>query len=271
MVSKYPITFGICTFNRKDVLQKSVQSLLHVKNIDKVNIRIFDDCSTDYDRTFLEELVPEACSIKQNQRNVGADKNTSIMYEDFLKSGDEWLLNADSDLIYHSDIIDEILRYQDKCGGFVTLFNCINHNDISHTELFDIKESVGAAGCLLHRDVVELILNSIRYRSVSFDTVFCKVLRENGYNLYATKQSFVQHIGVTGFNSGEISFDYGRNFQCDSLINAEIIEYTFETYAKKVNQFKNKKNWRIYNSFAIIPRKIDRYGKKLREIMDLNQ
>lgn len=268
MLDSNTITFGICTFNRKDILIKSARSLSLVKGIENVHIRIFDDCSTEYDEAFLHELFPEACSIVRQKKNLGADKNTSVMYEEFLKSGDEWLFNADSDLIYRSDILDAIQRFSEPCGGFMTLFNCISHKTVSGTELFDIKDSVGAAGCLLGRDVVRLILDRIKYRSVSFDVGFSSLLPENGFSLYASKESYVQHIGVTGFNSSNLVFDYGKGFRCDSLVNAGIIEDTFEQYVEHVNLFKEKTSWKLFNSVVTIPRKADRYCRTIREMME---
>lgn len=41
----------------------------------------------------------------------------------------------------------------------MTFFNCINHNSISDFGEFVEKDSVGAAGCILSKDVVRLILD----------------------------------------------------------------------------------------------------------------
>lgn len=239
------ITFGICTFNRKSILEKSVASLKNIKDIEKANILIVDDCSTEYDESFLRNLFPSARIIRQ-KHNKGPDKNTSIMYEEFLKSDDDWLLNADSDLIYRSDIMGAIQQYKDKSKGFITFFNCINHNTIGKKKYLVEKDSVGAAGCLLHRTIVKYILDNISFRNNGFDVGFSKLLRDSSIRLYATKDSYVQHIGVSGFNSKDITFDYGENFRCDSLKNAEILEETFETYLKTVNKFKKRKSWKIY-------------------------
>jgi len=263
------ITFGICTYNRKDILVKSARSLSLVRGIKTVHIRIYDDCSSEYDEAFLHSLFPDAVSITRQKENLGADRNTSVMYEDFLASGDEWLFNADSDLIYRADLLETMENMKGHCGGFMTFFNCISHEDIGETELFTEKESVGAAGCFFRRDVVQLILDSIRVRSVSFDTGFSRVLRKNGYPLYASRHSMVQHIGITGFNSANIVFDYGRGFIPDSQINANIIEDTFEAYVTSVHAFRSRRTFWAYNFVtSTIPRKIDRYGRVIKETIE---
>jgi hypothetical protein len=191
------------------------------------------------------------------------------MYEDFLSSGDEWLFNADSDLIYRTDIIEAIDKNKDSCGGFMTFFNCIGHEDSGETNLFVEKKDVGAAGCLLRRDNVKNIIDNILYRSISFDVAFSDYLSSHDITLFATKESYVQHIGVNGYNSQGFVFDYGRNFKCDNMVNAEIIEKTFEEYIASVDKFKNDRKWRVYNSFVnTVPRKKDRYSKLILEIFN---
>ena len=261
------ITFGICTYNRRQILMNSAKSLALVRGIEKVHIRIYDDCSNEYDEAFLRSLFPDAVSITRQKVNLGADKNTSLMYEDFLKSGDEWLFNADSDLIYRADLLEAMESLKEECGGFMTFFNCISHGDVREAGRFVEKDSVGAAGCFFRRDVIQLILEKMKVRSVSFDVGFSKVLRRNGYPLYACRNSMVQHIGVTGFNSANIIFDYGRGFVPDSQVNAQIVEDTFEAYVASVREFSRRRSFWAYNFItSTIPRKIDRYGRVLREL-----
>lgn len=251
------ITFGICTYNRKGILEKSAKSLALVNGIENIHIRVYDDYSTEYDENFLKALFPNAEQICVQPQNGGADKNTALMYEDFLKSGDEWLFNADSDLIYRTDILDAIERFSEQCDGFMTFFNCINHNTVEtvNNELI-VKDSVGAAGCLLRKDVVQFILDNTKSKRFGFDVGYCKLLRENGRKLFATNESYVQHIGVSGFNSRNIIFDYGENFICDSAVNAAIIESTAEEYIRVVEKYRKTASWKVYNFVVSVPRRV---------------
>lgn len=256
MAEKLKITFGICTYNRKKIVENSAASLKNIIGIGDVNILICDDCSTEYDEVFLKSIFPDNARIIKQNVNTGADKNTSLMYEEFLKSNDEWLFNADSDLIYRSDIIETIKYYKDKSSGIVTFFNSITHNTIGDNEYFLEKDSIGAAGCLLHRNIVKLILKNIQYRDFGFDVGFSKLLRKKGYKLFSTKESYVQHIGVSGFNSRDIVFDYGHNFHCDSVRTGQIIENTFESYIQSIKKFKETKAWRVFYFIHSIPRRV---------------
>lgn len=255
------IIFGICTFNRKEILEKSARSLYEVKGIESVTIRVYDDCSTEYDLEYLRKIFPTADKIVRSRKNGGADINTSIMYEDFLGSDADWLFNADSDLIYRTDIVECINKTLNKCNGFMTVFNCINHKTIGEKGDFLLKDSVGAAGCLLNREVVRLILSNIKYRKTGFDVGFSKLLRKKDYDLLSVKESLVQHIGVSGFNSRNINFDYGEAFICDSAINAEIIEDTFEKYVKSVQNYRSTNSWKIHNFVVSLPRRIKKYTR----------
>ena len=257
------ITFGICTYNRKKIVEKSAASLKKIKGIENIKIVVFDDCSDEYDVNFLRSIFPISAKIIRQEKNNGADKNTSIMYEYFLKSDDEWLFNADSDLIYRTDILDAIKYYMNKSHGFMSFFNSINHRTIGRNGCFVKKDSVGAAGCLLNRDVVKIILENIKYRNIGFDVGFSKLLRSKGYYLNTTEKSFVQHIGVSGYNSRDINFDYGENFWIQNMYNADSIEQTFEQYVKSVNAFRQKTSWKIFYFFISIPRRIKRIVSNL--------
>jgi len=252
------LMIGICTYNRKDIVRNSALSLQAVRDLDQVKVRVYDDCSSEYGKAFLEEMFPFAEKITRFEENGGADKNTSRMYEDFLKSGAEWLLNADSDLVYRTDLIGAIMNCRDRSEGIFTVYNSINHNTIGETESFYIKDSVGAAGCVLRRDIVEMILNSIQYRDYGFDVGFSKLLRTKAIPLYATKQSYVQHIGVLGFNSRDIRFDYAENFLCEGPVNAGILEETFETYMKSVSAYRKKPSYQVYYFLTSVPRRARR-------------
>ncbi len=253
--------FGICTYNRKEILQRSISSLKNVDCLDSVDIIIFDDCSTEYDEKYLRDLIPFVSQIIVQPRNFGADKNTSDMYEFFCTSEYDWLFNADSDLIYSKDIVNKINEYKDTCNGFMTFFNCINHRDVGEKSGFVLKDEVGAAGCLLNKDIVKFILDKIKYRTTGFDVNFSRLLIQSGHDLICTKQSYVQHIGVVGFNSRNIKFDYGKYFVCEDQTNGEIVEETFERYMEIVGDFRSTSSFRIFNFIISIPRRIKKVFK----------
>lgn len=263
---KYTITFGICTYNRMDVLVRSAKSLKSINRYNEINVRIYDDCSTEYDKHFLRDLFPEAKTICIQKKNKGADKNTSVMYEDFLRSGDELLFNADSDLLYSKEIVDVLENTIDKTDGFFSVFNTPAHAVTGSCDSsMQIKKVVGAAGCCLTREIVGIILESVTSREKSFDTKMCEVLRGKKKRILTTKNSYVQHIGVIGQNTDFYSFDYGIGFSCDSIENAESIEDAFEKYIISIQNFKNTKTGRLYHILIMLYRRairLERFIKR---------
>ena len=263
---KYLITFGICTYNRKDILLRSAKSLKSIDRYHEINVRIYDDCSTEYDKRFLQALFPEAKTIHVQKKNCGADKNTSIMYEDFLRSGDDLLFNADSDILYSKDIIHIIESMLDKTDGFFSVFNTPAHAVTgSAGSSMLAKKIVGAAGCCLTRETAGIILKNVTSRDKSFDTKMCEVLNAKGKRILTTKKSYVQHIGVVGQNTDFFSFDYGVGFDWDSVENARSIEDAFEKYILSIQKFKNTKIGKVYGILITLYRRIRKLEKCIKK------
>lgn len=243
------------------MLEKSAKSLKEITGYGGIHIRIYDDCSSEYGEAYLRQLFPEAETIIVHKKNHGADENTSMMYEDFLKSGDDILFNADSDILYHKDILRYLIWAIGHSDGFVTLLNVPSHPAVAREGNGMLrKEVVGAAGCCLTRRAVRLSLKGVRSRKSSFDTKMCVCLRERGIRILCTEKSYVQHIGVAGQNSDFFSFDYGLGFDCGSLLNAQIIEEAFESYVSSIYAFKQSRIGKLYGVFITLYRRM----KKLR-------
>ena len=49
------LMIGICTYNRKKLIEYTSRSLGEVVGIQNTCVRIFDDCSTEYDKKYLNE------------------------------------------------------------------------------------------------------------------------------------------------------------------------------------------------------------------------
>lgn len=130
------LTVGICTYNRKYIIENTSKSLNEINNIDKINMKVYDDCSDEYDIEYLKKLYPTAIKIDGSNKNLGADYNTKRMYQDFLESDDEYLFNADSDLIFNKNLLEvienkiEILEKNNELVIF-SVFNTPMHKIIS--------------------------------------------------------------------------------------------------------------------------------------------
>lgn len=231
------LTIGITTYNRKALLERMAESLYSSALQYRYNIRIYDDASVDYDESYLHELFPDAKTIYVQENNLGSDENMRYMYEDFLDSADEFFFNADSDLIFNRDWLNVLMRVIGGTDGVISAFNTSRHKyrdafDVDNIEIVE-KESLGAAGTLFRRNVVEMIIDGLRGNdSGQFDWKWSSLLRKRGIHLYSLKMSMVQHIGFTGFNSVAGNFDIGMGFCVGTADNGQAINDTIEELAQ---------------------------------------
>lgn len=239
------IVIGITTYNRKAYLLKFKESLYASRNIDKCKIRVYDDHSTEYDIDFLRKIFPGAESIVRNIKNMGSDKNISLMYEDFLKASDDLLINADSDLIFHPDwfnFVKENFKYTD---GVLSLYNSSEHPAIHTIEIKNnlvcVKEHIGSAGTVFEKKIIDRIVRNIK-PGKSFDWRWSKYLNKNGIRLLVSNQSYIQHIGIDGQNCDMFFLtDFGLNFIPGSSLNAKFLsEYIQAIMAKNQALSKNR-------------------------------
>lgn len=249
----HSVTIGIATYNRKSILEKMAQSLyLSDLSCATVHIRIYDDCSTDFDKVYLEKLFPNAI-IKINSENLKADLNTFNMYKDFLNSDDEYFFNADSDLIFRKDWLSFCLKHIDETNGVLSVFNTKNHKTIIDSELpgFVLKADIGAAGTFFKRECIQSIVSSLSsMNQKKIDWAFSQLFINNNISIYCSKESYVQHIGLIGQNSSLLAIDYADNFKIDSIENGQIINdllhsFLYECTLSVQESLKNSKFYKF--------------------------
>jgi hypothetical protein len=191
-------------------------SLRHTIGLEECSIRIYDDCSDEYD---LGEVVKEFPFVTESRRrghNLGSDFNIQQMYVDFLETGDDVLVNCDSDMIFRGDWIEKVQELLPLTDGVLSCYNSSLHSPIEYLSLNDEKvlqkETIGSAGTIFTRDIVERIVNNVR-PSYKYDWDWCRYLTSQGIRLLVTERSYIQHIGIVGQNCDAFQIiDYGRNF-----------------------------------------------------------
>jgi hypothetical protein len=237
------ITIGIPTYNRKKLLELMASSLYESDISIPHNIRIYDDCSAEYGLDELKKIFPTAVSIKINEVNLKADKNTYQMYRDFLSTSDTLLFNADSDLIFRKDWLTTALKLFEKTKGILSVFNANTHD--SYKTVDDelcLKKTIGAAGTLFHRDRVSEIMANID----SFDTItdidwqFSKYFSGKDFPIYCVNNSLVQHIGYFGQHT-KYYFDFGRNFKIETANQGRIINDIFEKFIDDIRNLETER------------------------------
>lgn len=227
------ITIAIPVYNRADILEKMATSLYdsNISDYD-YNVRIYDDCSEEFGLEKISELFPDAKSIIRHKKNIGADHNMFYMYNDFLNYDDEYFFNADSDIIFSKNWLEDALYLIPKTDGVLSLFNTKTHLVSSSVDKdLCLKKYYGAAGVLFRKDKIKEICSYFGYSDIKgFDWQWCRYLRRNNTKLYCVNNSLVQHIGLIGQNSRLCNYDYGCGFVVDSVVNGKILAELFELY-----------------------------------------
>ncbi|MGC6359869.1 glycosyltransferase [Bisgaard Taxon 45] len=274
------ITLAIATYNRITYIEKMLDSLKSSVDISKINIRIYDDHSEKLTKQELNKLFPYAKEIIIRDKNLGADRNSRKIYDDFLKTNDDILINADSDLIYRPGWLELIETLLPQTDGVLSLYNSNKHNFIQQINpIYGVKKTLGSAGTVLTREIVKKIVDSIPINSDMFDWQWSNLLTNNNIRLICVRESYIQHIGILGQNNkGFINdFDYGLNFIPENEVNQKIIsEFIEELFLEnrkfierkekeigcKLNKLK-KWDYKIGHFILSIPREIKRLLRKL--------
>ena len=237
------ITIGITTYNRLKILRAMAESLYQSDISVPQNIKIYDDCSTEYGIDELKKLFPTAVSIKVNETNLKADENTYMMYEDFLSSGDDWFFNADSDLIFSKGWLARAFELIERTNGILTLFNANLHHTYKNIDSdLCLKKTIGCAGTLFKRERMEQLIRFINLSNnkKSLDWQFSRYFNELNVPIYCVKKSLVQHIGYTGQNS-RFFFDYGKNFTVETPSQGQMINDILENYIDEIEKLESKR------------------------------
>lgn len=219
------ITIGITTYNRLDILKAMARSFYASKRNVPYAIRIYDDDSADYSVDTLWDIFPDATSIIRNNVRLGSDQNIASMYRDFLKHDEDVLFNADSDLIFNKEWLNLGMGLFEKTEGVLSLFNTSSHKTLAIFDDICEKKDLGSAGTLISRENVEKIFNYRKKLDTGklFDWQWSNIFRENGIKLYASRNSLVQHIGISGYNSFWGNVDYGTGFKVSSVEDGQVI------------------------------------------------
>lgn len=209
------IFIGIPVYNRKDRLELLSRSLRDVSNIRKHTLCIYDDCSSEFDKQYLEDLFPNA-EIYKNETNMGADLNSYKICQEFLKSDNDYLLLCDSDLVLHKESILFIEKHIQNTEGVLSLLNSSGHghslgDDVSDD--FVIKKFVGAAGMVFSKEIMKELVEKIPYKNVNmWDWALCTHLNSQGIKIFVSKNSYVLHTGIDGENSNVLLFEFSKNY-----------------------------------------------------------
>ena len=218
------LMIAIPVYNRKQYLEITAKSLYECSNVNKSIIKVFNDCSTEFDSDYLRQLFNKFNAwIVDGENNLKADRHTYRIILDFLNTENDVLFICDSDLLLRPDAIDYILNNFDRTDGFLGLYNSELHRDIYFDGEFVYKENVGFAGICVSKDLLQKFVLKQEGNSGCMDFILSDFLIDNGIRLMVPKNCYVQHIGFYGQNCSSSSVEFSTNFMPLSEFNKEIV------------------------------------------------
>lgn len=235
------LMIAVPVYNRAEYVDIVAKSLSECKLIEQADVRVYDDCSCDFDINYLEEkFKPVNAKIKRrSKRSPCTENNAFEMMTDFKTSNNDVLLICDSDLLLRPDSLEFLHNNFKLTDGFMSLYNSDLHLTLKKGTIFDLKLDVGFAAMCLSKELVSLILE---YKNPLFgDLKISKIISKNNIRVLVPANSMVQHIGISG-KHGSLSrgMDYSSSFEPVSEHNKKVISEFAPVIAKAQTTFINK-------------------------------
>jgi len=235
------IMVAVPVYNRKKYVDILANSLSECQYIDKTDVRVYDDCSTEFDINYLRNTFNKLTSkiIRREKRNGILAVNLFEMMHDFLNSDNDVLFLCDSDLLLRPDAIKYLYDNFDLTDGFMSLYDSDLHLTVKQGQKFKLKLDVGHAGMCISRECVQLLLN--KNSKDLGDFKISETIIKNNKRILVPVNGCIQHIGDMGKNASTFAgMDYSTSFIPVSEHNKKIIqEITSVVILRQATLIKN--------------------------------
>ncbi|MDR2067131.1 MAG: glycosyltransferase family 2 protein [Endomicrobium sp.] len=231
------LMIAIPVYNRKKYLNIMLKSLKECDHINKTFVKVFNDCSTEFDEAYLRQIFKGLnINIITRSENLRADRNNYQIMLDFLNTDSDVLFICDSDLLLRPDTIEYIYSNFKKTDGFLSVYNSDLHRDIYFDGKFVYKQDVGFAGMCISKDLLKSFILKQKEALRSMDFKLSYFLLKKGVRLIVPKNSYVQHIGFDGQNCSSESVDFSSSFVPLSDFNKKIIDEVVPIVLKRQSE-----------------------------------
>ena len=218
------IMIAVPTYNRAKYIEIVTKSLSECKFINDADVRVYDDCSTEFQIDFLEDRFKciNAKIIKRNIKNSCVEENYFEMMKDFINSNNDVMFICDSDLLLRPDSLEFLQNNFKYTDGFMSLYNSDLHLTIEEGTCFSLKLDIGHAGMCMSKKIALLFTNLNKPKMGDFK--MCNFMMRKNIRILVPKNSMVQYIGINGdHNSILTGVDYSSTFEPISQHNKQII------------------------------------------------
>lgn len=150
-----------------------------------------------------------------NTRNYPVHHSRDFIVEQFLKKESDYLLFLDSDMVFPSDMVSELLLIDADISSGVSFKKVYPYEPTIYKKSEDRYQSInnyeegkvievdatGMACCLIKRKVFERIqppwfeFEKLKDRYLGEDLTFCRKAKEVGFNIKVNTKIIVPHIG----------------------------------------------------------------------------
>jgi glycosyltransferase involved in cell wall biosynthesis len=220
---------NITTFNRPEYVKTFFDSLKNTHILEGTIINITDDASTDSKtqeliKSFIESNEKIKVNFFKNEINLGSKINYEKSLCTFINENVDFIINLDSDCVFHNDWMLEIKKIISLFGEnlLCSSFFCEMHLGNPKNGLHIIKNEI-SGDVYVERDTLnglgicfpKKILNEFLNKQITkhFDSYLTDDLKKKyGLRCICTSVSYIQHIGEYGVNSRPNFYDKSNKF-----------------------------------------------------------
>lgn len=234
---KKQYNFGcvISTYNRKQILEKTLTSLSKSFTPDNI-LFVFVDDNSVYDNYF--DINQDYLYYKKNN-NLGISNSLAIGWDIIWNLNIPYMLNIDSDVLLSVNWLSKILNTHKlfKENIITTGFNGSNHFIVESNDKYFLKKSIGGINLFFNRQLYPTVrksLTSLEYipndlesidpkiyggnpklhhKYVGWDWSLMTICDEKKIKRICTNPSVVQHIGDFGLTSSPKKFEKSSDFK----------------------------------------------------------
>jgi glycosyltransferase involved in cell wall biosynthesis len=216
----YDKVIVIPTYNRKDILKKTLDSFVKTKLDNNTLLIIIDDNSNEETQQFIKNYdIYNVFTIKLFK------KENKCMYDSFVMGFDyaiqnypsiKYLITLDSDTIHKPNWLEKEIqlfkRFNDN-NILLTGFNTNNHKTKKYFNDYSEKHTIGGINILFHKNYyINYGREAFIHHKRDWDWGFCGISKKYKYKIICTKPSVIQHIGDIGLNSNKGKYDKANDF-----------------------------------------------------------